>query len=86
MLTCNGDVARLEGAGTVDDAEPLLGFLLGGADRTVDLAACTSLHLAVVQVLRAARPRLVAGPADAALARWVVPFVASQATGPGAAR
>jgi hypothetical protein len=77
VLTCDHDVARLEGAGTVEDAEPLLSFLLGGADRAVDLAACTSLHLAVVQVLRAAHPRLVAGPVDAALARWVAPLVAS---------
>jgi hypothetical protein len=59
----------------VDDAEPLLAFLLGGADRTVDLRACTALHLAVVQVLRAARPRLVGAPADGFVARWVVPYL-----------
>ncbi len=84
MLTCDGDRARFEGAGTVEDAEPLLSFLLGGADRAVDLAACTSLHLAVVQVLRAARPRFVAWPADAALARWIVPFLGPPASGLGA--
>jgi hypothetical protein len=73
MLICEGAVARIQGAGTVEEAEPLLAFLLGGADRAVDLGACTSLHLALVQVLRAAHPRLVVGPADAALARWIEP-------------
>jgi len=85
MLTCEGDVARVEGAGTVDDAEPLLAFLLGGADRAVDLGACASLHLAVVQVLRAARPRLVGAPADGFVARWVVPYLEPPQDGPGVA-
>lgn len=85
MLTCQGNVARIEGAGTVDDAEPLLAFLLGEADRAVDLGACTSLHLAVVQVLRAARPRLVGVPNDGIVARWIVPYLEPPPSGPGAA-
>jgi hypothetical protein len=85
MLSLEGDLARFEGAAAVEDAEPLLGFLLGGANRAVDLSRCSALHLAVVQVLRVARPRLIAPAADGPLTRWVVPYLEPPPVGPGEA-
>lgn len=55
----------------VEAAETLLEWLQGGTGRRVDLAACTHLHLANLQVLMAARPVISAWPADADLAGWL---------------
>lgn len=62
------DVAVFEGACLVEEAEPLLAWLRETPDAAVDLAGCTGLHAALAQVLLAARPRLVAPPADPILA------------------
>ena len=56
----DNDVVRLSGRCLAEDAEALLVALQEGPERTVDLAGVTRLHLAVVQVLLAAR-RPVAG-------------------------
>jgi hypothetical protein len=55
----------------VEDAESLLEWLQGKPATQVDLAACTHLHPANIQVLLAAGTTVRAWPADADLARWL---------------
>jgi hypothetical protein len=55
----------------VEDAENLLEWLQGKSATQVDLAACTHLHPANIQVLLAAGTTVSAWPADAALACWL---------------
>jgi len=60
--------AALEGSVLVDDAETLTQWLLQQPAPAVHLGKCEHLHGAVLQVLLALRPRLVAAPADPLLA------------------
>jgi hypothetical protein len=55
----------------VTDAEVLLEWLQSRVGGRVDLAACTHLHAATLQVLMAARPVISAWPTDPDLARWL---------------
>ena len=75
-LVAEGRVIRVEGPARVEDAEPLLAFLQGGADRRVDVRAAGPLHAAVVQVLLSLRPGLDGPPGDAFTARWLEPLLA----------
>jgi hypothetical protein len=59
------DVARVE------EAEALLEFLQTKPTATVDLAACTHLHAANLQVLMAARPVIASWPEDSELRAWL---------------
>jgi hypothetical protein len=61
----------LSGAIGVEDAEKLLEWLQDKGATQVDLAACTHLHPANIQVLLAAGTAVSAWPADADLARWL---------------
>lgn len=63
------DLAALEGACAVEEAEPLLEWARATIRPTVDLSACTHMHAAVLQVLLAARARVAVPPTDAFLAR-----------------
>ena len=56
---------------TVEDALPLLEFLIANRGAKVDLGPCTNLHTAVLQVLLAARPKITALPQEPFLARWL---------------
>jgi len=67
-LRCLKKHAVLEGQVTVEDAETLLQYLRQAAKPAVHLGACEHLHAAVLQVLLACRPKLVAPPPDARLA------------------
>jgi hypothetical protein len=67
-ITHDEGVARLTGSCTVEEAEPLLDWLRATPDPALDLSACLAAHSAVVQVLLAARPRVVAPPPDPVLA------------------
>ncbi|MEK8052378.1 hypothetical protein AACH10_19150 [Ideonella sp. DXS22W] len=60
--------AMLDGFVTVEDAEALSNWLREGQGRGVHLGQCAQVHAAVLQVLMALKPRLVAAPADAHLA------------------
>jgi len=60
--------AALEGSVSVDDAETLTQWLLQQPAPGVHLGKCEHLHGAVLQVLLALRPKLVAAPADPLLA------------------
>jgi hypothetical protein len=61
--------AALEGVVTVEDAETLMQWLRAQPKPAVHLGKCEHLHGAVLQVLLALRPRLLAAPADVHLAR-----------------
>ncbi len=67
-VAMNDDLAVFEGACAVEEAEPLLAWLRETPDAAVDLSRCAALHAALAQVLLAARPRVVAPPADPVLA------------------
>ena len=56
---------------SVDDADNLLAWLQNKPSAKVDLAACSHLHPANLQVLMAADCRVSAWPADADLRAWL---------------
>ena len=56
--------AALEGCVTVEEAETLAQWLRAQPRPAVHLGKCEHVHAAVLQVLLALRPRLVARPAD----------------------
>jgi hypothetical protein len=55
----------------VEEAEPLLEWLLEHRDGQIDLSACHHLHAANLQVLMALRPAITSWPDDPALADWL---------------
>jgi hypothetical protein len=63
--------ARLTAFVSVEEAEGLLEWLQANPKGKVDLAGCTHLHAANLQVLMAANPNIDAWPEDADLARWL---------------
>lgn len=65
--------AALEGVVGVEDAEALAQWLLAQKAPAVHLGKCEHLHAAVLQVLLALRPHLVAPPADHWLAGVLQP-------------
>jgi hypothetical protein len=72
---------RFEEVCTVEDALPLLEFFKSIDTPEIDLSTCTWLHTALLQLLLTACPRMVASPADPALARWVAPLLANGGSG-----
>ena len=56
---------------SVEEAEALLEWLQKKSAARVDLAACTHLHPANLQVLMAAKPVISAWPTDPGLALWL---------------
>jgi len=56
---------------SVEEAESLLEWLQKEPEARVDLAACTHLHPANLQVLMVAKPAISAWPTDAGLATWL---------------
>jgi hypothetical protein len=72
-------LARLLDVVSVEDAEGLLEWLQSKPHARLNLAACTHLHTANLQVLMAARPHIVAWPANAELAHWLRGALAPQA-------
>ena len=69
----DGDIVFLEGPCRVEDAEPLLGLLQAGRERTVDLTDAEHLHAAVLQVLMALRPSIQGTAGDTFLRDWIAP-------------
>lgn len=70
-ITYGDQQASLIDIVTVEDAEGLLEWLQTHPDGKLDLAACTHLHAANMQVLMAAKPIIAAWPTDAELAIWL---------------
>lgn len=65
-------IVHLSGRCGAEDAETLLVALQEDRTRAVDVAAVERLHLAVAQVLLAARPVVTGTPDNAFLGRHVV--------------
>jgi len=74
-LRLDGEVLHLDEECGVEEALALLEHLTTTPPPAVDLRGCTHLHTALVQVLAACRPRTVAPPDDAFLARWLMPLL-----------
>jgi hypothetical protein len=70
-LNLIGDTAVADGECLVEDALALLEFLQANGGARVDLRACIHVHTAVLQVLLATRPTIVALPREAFLGRWL---------------
>jgi hypothetical protein len=66
----NDGVIILTGQCPVEDAETLLEHLQARRDGPVDWSGCTALHTAVLQVLMAARPRLLGEVGDEFVRTW----------------
>jgi hypothetical protein len=78
VLKSSDGILLLEGECPSDDAEILLQHLTGGSAATVDVRNCQSIHTAVIQVLLAAKPKLLGPPsADTPLWRWAYPNLRS---------
>jgi len=56
---------------SVEDAEGLLEWLIANPKGKVELAGCTHLHAANLQVLMAAKPIIASWPANEELALWL---------------
>jgi hypothetical protein len=67
-IETDGALARLSGHILIEEAEPLAEWLRATPDPLLDLAECTALHSAVLQVMLAGGVRLSAAPPDAWLA------------------
>ncbi len=63
---------------TVEEAETLLEWLQKHPRGKLDLAGCTHLHTANLQVLMAARPQISAWPENETLAAWLRAALCSQ--------
>lgn len=66
---------RLHGVCPVDDAEALLRGLLAASKVTVDWRDCVQAHTAVVQILLAARPKLLGPPEGEFLRTHIAPLI-----------
>jgi len=65
----------------VDEAEGLLEWLQKKPSAKIDLSACSHLHPANLQVLMAARARVMAWPEAGELRSWLEPALKSQDQG-----
>ncbi len=74
-LSAEGAI-ELEGTCSSDEAETLLQHLLATPDAAVDWRGCEAAHTAVVQILMAAKPKLLGPPAGSLLEKWVQPMLA----------
>ena len=81
-------VIVLAGACPVEDAETLLEHLQARREGPVDWSGCTALHTAVLQVLMAARPKLLGECGDGFLRTWaaIAPGAGTAATGRNTAK
>ena len=82
-LTNEGAI-MLVGECPVEDAETLLEHLQTRREDVVDWSGCTRLHTAVLQVLMAAKPKLVGECGDAFVRTWA--GTAPRDGGPGKER
>ena len=74
-IRTEAEALHLEAVCGVEEALALLEQLAAAPPPGIDLSACTHLHTALVQVLVACRPRILAPPEDAFLARWLMPLL-----------
>jgi hypothetical protein len=70
-MTYQHNVARFADTVGVEEAEAFLAWLQEHPKPELDLADCTHIHAAQLQVLMASRLRITKWPHDAALAGWL---------------
>ena len=70
-------VIELTGICSSEEGEVLLQHLSTAPNKMVDWRGCESAHTAVIQVLMAARPKLLGPPAAVLLEKWVQPVLAA---------
>ena len=70
-ITYKKNMAVLEGAVSVEDAEDLQAWLQKTPKARLDFSACTHLHAANLQVLMAARLPVASWPLDNDLKAWL---------------
>jgi hypothetical protein len=70
-------VIELIGTCSSDEGEVLLQRLLETPTIMVDWRGCEAAHTAVIQVLMAARPKLLGPPSGGLLEKWVQPLLAA---------
>jgi hypothetical protein len=68
---------ELKGICGADEGEILLQHLLATPKIMVDWRGCESAHTAVIQVLMAARPKLLGPPTSRIVEQWVQPALAA---------
>jgi len=71
---------ELTGTCSSEEGEILLQHLSTTPNIMVDWRGCQAAHTAVIQVLLAARPRLLGPPAAVLLEKWVQPVLAATVT------
>jgi hypothetical protein len=74
-LTANGTI-EMRAQCAMAEAETLHGLLARNPGAVVDWRACTYAHTAVIQVLVAARPKLIGPPAGTFLRSFVEAAIA----------
>lgn len=81
-VRAENEVVFLEGACLVEDAEPLLLAFQEGC-RQVDLGSATRLHLAIVQLLIAFRPKVLVIPDNSFVKLHLLPLFEQSPAGDG---
>ena len=76
-VALNGGIIDLTAPCRIEDAEKLLAWLQENRNRSVDLTRAGHLHAAIVQILLAFRPRLIAPVSDPFVERWIYPQIRS---------
>lgn len=61
----------LQGVCTIEDAEPLLKWLLVHPGGKVQIKDCVNMHAAVLQTLIAGKAKCIGTPSDAGLGAWI---------------
>jgi hypothetical protein len=70
-MTYNRNVARFSETVGVEEAEAFLAWLHDHPKPKLDLATCTHIHAAQLQVLMASRLPIAKWPNDVAFAAWL---------------
>jgi len=74
-------ITHLEGVCGIEDAEPLLRYLLAAPEPRVDWHQCEGAHTAIVQLLLNVRPAIDGAPLGDFLTQHITPLVNPQSAG-----
>lgn len=66
-----GEVARLSGKCSIDEANAFHDWLLQHPQGQIDLRRCAHLHMGILQLLMVAKPRIIAEPEETFLRHWL---------------
>ncbi|GIH99857.1 hypothetical protein [Planobispora takensis] len=74
-LTLRDNTATITGTLTVEEVEPLAGWLRSTDRPRVNLRGCTHLHTGALQLLLFFRPTVVSRPLDPFLSTHIMPLL-----------